>query len=289
MSQSGRNRQSARERVAAQRAAARRAQIRHRVYLAGGSVVIVIAVVAAFFIIKAGQGTPASPAGSPLGTPLPTSVTRQVLSVPTSTLDAVGGGSVSPSPVKAITGAPLTQNGKPGMLYIGAEFCPYCAELRWSMAIALSRFGTVSTPLRGIHSSPTDVYPNTATLTFYKSTYTSRYLVFTPVENENVNHAPLQPTTHQQQAIWNKYDPNSFPFIDFGNKYVITSPIYDPQVLQGKTWAQIAAALHNPASPIAQGAVGAANYITAAICKTTGNQPASVCATPTIRALQAKL
>jgi hypothetical protein len=58
---------------------------------------------------------------------------------------------------------------------------------------------------------------------------------------------------------------------------MITAPIFDPQVLQGKTWAQIAAALHDPSSEIAQGALGAANYMTAAICKMTGNQPASVC------------
>jgi hypothetical protein len=29
--------------------------------------------------------------------------------------------------------------GKPEMLYIGAEFCLYCAELRWPLAVALSR------------------------------------------------------------------------------------------------------------------------------------------------------
>jgi hypothetical protein len=37
------------------------------------------------------------------------------------------------------------------------------------------------------------------------------------------------------------------------------------------------------------GAIGAANYMTAAICKMTGNQPASACAAPAIRSLQAKL
>jgi len=53
-------------------------------------------------------------------------------------------------------------------------------------------------------------------------------------------------------------------------------------------WAQIAAALRNPSSPIAQGVDGAANYITAAICKLTGNQPASAC-TAAVRALEARL
>ena len=60
-------------------------------------------------------------------------------------------------------------------------------------------------------------------------------------------------------------------------------------MLQGKTWAQIAAALHNPGSPIAQGADGAANYITAAICGITGSKPASVCGAPVIRSLAGKL
>ena len=280
---------SAREKVAAQRAAARRAELRRRVAVAGGSVLVVVAIVVAFVLVKANQSGPAAPAGSAAGTVLPAGVARQVTSVPAGTLAAVGGGSVTAGAVKTISGAPLTAGGKPEMLYIGAEFCPYCAEMRWSMATALSRFGTFTTPLRGIHSSPTDVYPDTATLTFYKSRYTSKYLTFTPVENENISHAPLQPTTASQQALRNRYDANSIPFIDFGNKYAITTPIYDPQVLQGMTWAQIAAALHNPASPVAQGADGAANYITAAICKITGNNPASVCAGPAIRTLEGKL
>ena len=45
------------------------------------------------------------------------------------------------APIQAISDTALTSNGKPEMLYIGAEFCPYCAASRWSMALALSRFG----------------------------------------------------------------------------------------------------------------------------------------------------
>ena len=293
MSKAARTRQqSARARIAAERAAARRAQVRNRVLLTGGSILVVIAIVVTFVVIKSGRGTPAAAAGAPAGTVLPASVSRQVTSVPASTLNAVGGGSVTsynPAPVKAVSGAPLSRSGKPEMLYIGAEFCPYCAELRWSMAVALSRFGAFTTPLRGIHSSSTDVDPSTSTLTFYKAGYSSKYLAFTPVENEKVDRSPLKATTPQQQAIWDKYDANSYPFIDFGNKHIITAPLYDPQLLQGKTWAQIAAALHDPSSSIAQGAIGAANYMTAAICKMTGNQPASACAAPAISSLQAKL
>ena len=191
--------------------------------------------------------------------------------------------------LKPESGPPLTANGKPEMLYIGAEWCPYCAAERWAMAVALSRFGTFS-PLKGIHSSSADVYPNTATLTFYKTTYTSKYLVFTPVENEDVNRNLLQKPTPAQQASWTKYDPpgNSYPFIDIGNSFVATTT-YNPQVLQGLTWSQIAADLHNPSSPVAQGAVGSANLFTAAICKITGNAPANVCTAAPISTLESKI
>jgi len=69
---------------------------------------------------------------------------------------------------------------------------------------------------------------------------------------------------------------------------MISGASYSPQVLQGKTWAQVAAALHDPSSPIAAGVLGTANQITAAICKLTNNQPASAC-TPAVKALEAKL
>jgi hypothetical protein len=282
------SRENAQAKIAAQRAAARRAEIRNRILITGGSVLVVVVVVVVFIVVKAGQKPPASTsAGSPTGTSLPASVMRDVRTVPASTLNTVGAGSVTSKPVTNINGAPLTAQGKPEMLYIGAEFCPYCAAMRWSMAVALSKFGTLSN-VHATRSSSTDADPNTATLTFYKSSYSSPYLVFTPVENETVSHALLQTPTRAEQQLWNKYDPNSYPFIDIGNKYMITI-IYDPAVLAGKTWSQIASALHDPSSPIAQGADGAANYLIAAICNTTGNKPANVCGSSVVKTLQSKI
>jgi thiol-disulfide isomerase/thioredoxin len=283
--------QNAREKIAAQRAAARRAEVRNRVLIAGGSVVAVLAIVLALVLVKAFNkpGTGGSGTQSVSGTALSASAAKDVTSVPASTLNTVGTGSVlsyNPQAITPISGSPpLTSGGKPEMLYIGAEFCPYCAAERWAMAIALSRFGTLS-PLHGIHSAPSpETDPNTPTLTFYQSSYTSPYLVFTPIENETVTHATLQTPTSAQMALWAKYDSSStgglgYPFIDFGNKFVIKAPSYDPGVLAGMTWAQVAAALHNPNSAVAKGADGAANMITAAICKMTNGQPGSVCAAP---------
>ena len=248
--------QSAREKIAQQRAAAQRLERRNRMLITGGSTLIVLIIVLAFVLVKLTQSnTPAATNSSTRGTLLPASVAADVTGVPPATLDTVGKGAVpsfTSTPLSAGSGATLKSGGKPEMLYIGAEFCPYCAAMRWSMAIALSRFGTL-TALHGIHSSSTDTDPNTATLTFYKSGYNSKYLNFTPVENETVDHALLQNPTKAQNDIWAKYEPDpstrGYPFIDFGNKVVLKGPIYNPAVLAGKSWSQIAAA---PACPTAQ-------------------------------------
>ena len=55
------------------------------------------------------------------------------------------------------------------------------------MAVALSRVRHLP-GLHGIHSAGApELFPKTPTLTFYKSSYSSRYLVFTPVETTAEN------------------------------------------------------------------------------------------------------
>jgi hypothetical protein len=289
--------QNAREKIAAQREAARRAEMRRRLFITGGSILGVVAIVVAFIVVKSvGSPSTAKPA-SATGTALPSSVINDITNVPASTLAAVGRGSTVPKSITQLNGPPLTTGGKPEVLYIGAEYCPFCAAERWAMAVALSRFGTFS-GLRGIHSAGApEAYPNTATLTFYKVGYTSKYLAFTPVETTTVDKTALQKTTAAQEALLSKYDAppyvaqqnaGAIPFIDFGNKYLVSGASYSPQVLQGKTWSEIAAALSDPATPVSQGAVGAANVITAALCKLTSNQPATAC-TPAIQKLEGQL
>jgi Domain of unknown function (DUF929) len=190
--------------------------------------------------------------------------------------------------------------GKAIVTYIGAEYCPFCAAERWALAVALSRFGTFSN-LSGTHSSSTDVYPDTQTLSFYGSKYTSPYLDFQPVEettNQTVggSYATLQVPTAAQNALFSRYDvapyssePGSIPFIDIGNRYIISGASYSPTVLQGLTRDQIATELNVPSSPVAQAIDGAANAITAALSSVTGNQPSAVGNSPVIAALAKKI
>jgi thiol-disulfide isomerase/thioredoxin len=281
--------ESARARIAAQQEAARRAEARRRTFLVGGIIGVVVLVVLGIVLGKVLSGNSAGGSGSgPASEQLPASVQSKVMSVPASTFASVGTGTAQSGSFKRGTGATLTSGGKPEMLYIGAEWCPYCAAERWAMAAALSRFGTFS-PLRGIHSSSDDVYPNTATLTFYKATYTSPYLVFTPVENEDVNRNTLQTPTAAQHALWAKFvGAGNYPFIDIGNELIATAT-YNPGVLKGLTWSQIAADLHDPSSAVAKGAIGSANIFTAAICKLTGNKPANVCTTAPVSSLEGQI
>lgn len=304
MGKASRNKRgSARERIAAQQAAARKAERRNRMLWTGGSILGVIVIVVAFIVIKTTQ-SPTSAANaasstSVAGTALPASVIKDIATVPASTFTSVSTGTADPKSVSAVSSAkPLASGGKPEVLYVGAEYCPYCATERWSMAVALSRFGTF-TGLHGIHSSSADVYANTPTLTFYKSTYTSPYLTFTSVEQQGLKEGnALEKTTAAQNALLTKYDSppyvsaserGAIPFIDFGGKYFIHGAQYNPQVLSGQTWAQVAAALKDPSSAISKGAVGAANMITATICKTTSNQPSNVCTTPTIKTIEGQI
>src|SRR5690242_9393442 len=124
--------QSAREKIAAQREAARRQERRNRILITGGSTIVVLVIVLAFVVIKLTQGSPSASGNSSGRQPLPAAVASQVTHVPAATLDRVGKGAVltytqGRPPLTAASGATLTSGGKPQMLYIGAEFCPYCA------------------------------------------------------------------------------------------------------------------------------------------------------------------
>jgi len=304
---------SRRERIAAQRAAERRAEQRRRILIAAGSIIAVVAIVVAFIVVKANSKPPASNTASngPTGAAR-ASVVSDLTSVPASTTDKIGngGGQVNATPKPVTNGTPLTANGKPEMLYMGAEYCPYCAAERWAMIQALSRFGTFS-GLSTVHSASVngagqaEPYPNTPTFTFHGSTYTSKYLTFTPVETQtNIpdkttgTYTLLETPTKDQQALLTKYDAppyvpsgseGAIPFIYFGGKYIIAGASYNPQVLAGLSWSKIASEVkNNPNSDVAKAVVGTANYITAAICKMTGNQPASAC-TSTIQSLESSL
>lgn len=276
---------TAREKAAAARAVARRREQRRRAAAVLSAVVViaVVGVVAAVIAINA-SGKKNNAAGN--RRVAPASVISDVTSVPAATYAEVGQGNAALIS-KATNDPPLTDNGKPEFLFIGGEFCPYCAAERWAMIAALSRFGQFS-HLSEISSSSSDVYANTPSFTFYKASYTSKYVSFVPVENEDRNRKQLEPLTRAQATIFSKYT-NGFPFLDIGGKYVQLNAGFNPGDLSGLTQQQVASDLSDPTSKVAKDILGEANVLTAMICTQTHNQPASVCQASDITSLQANL
>lgn len=279
---------AAQKRLAAQRAMAAAngvaAARRRRLLSILLPILAVVVVVGVLVIVKA---TTKSSKPENASAQAGTGVVAAVTGVPASVFDSVGVGSTS-TPPKAVTGTPLTAGGLPRVLYVGAEWCPFCAAERWPLAVALSRFGTF-TGLGQTASSPNDVYPNTPTLTFYGAKYTSKYISFTGAEIENGSKQTLATLSPADETLFTKTGGGSFPFVDIGGKYLVTSAQYDPQLLHGKTHAQVASALSDPSSSIGKAVIGSANTITASICASTNNQPANVCTSSGVVAAAKKL
>ena len=261
------------------------------VYLVG--VVGIVVVIVGVFVYLANQQSQTPTTATP-------TVFKEAASISPSILASVNLGSVQTgqnSILAAARGNPSVQmgpNGKPQVFYMGGEFCPYCAAQRWSMIIALSRFGTFEKPLTPIVASEGDV----PTYTFHNGVYHSPYIDFVPVEVNDQNHQTLETLTPAEQQIVNKYDAppytaasatGSFPFISIGNQYVSSGAFFDYNLLVNHTHQDIVNQAQDPTTDISKGMLGAANYMTAAICKVTNNQPGDVCNSDPIPQIQPKL
>lgn len=226
----------------------------------------------------------------------------QVTGIPQSTWQRVGTGGVS-NPWRSISGQPALNgsNGHPAFFYVGGEFCEFCATERWAILTALSRFGSFS------HLSQLRSYDDQlATFSFYRSAYSSPYLDFAPVEHVGnmkdilCQFVSLQPFQGTQEQLFTRYANTAYlptgqglPFIDLNNHYLLGGGI-DPTVLQNTahealSWPEIARALTIPSSPIAQQILGTANYLTAAICVVTNQQPGSVCQVSVIQQIESAM
>jgi hypothetical protein len=215
--------------------------------------------------------------------------TSAALQPAASTLDGVGRGAGVSFPTRTQDQPVLLEGDKPLVVYVGAEYCPYCGSQRWPLVIALNRFGTFN----GLATARTP-NPAIATVSFHGATYTSDFLVFQGVELTDVNHDPLDTLTPQQEQLMSVFNAPPYttgtgavPFLDFGNQFVQTGSSIDTQMFDGLTHEEIEAALINePSGAIAQAVYGSANAFTAILCSLTGGEPGNVCTTPAVTAYQ---
>ncbi len=180
-----------------------------------------------------------------------------------------GASLLTSSVLKNATGPPYVSNGKPVVVYIGADYCPFCAIERWSMIIALSRFGNFS----GLHYM-TASEGDYATFTFKGSTYVSNFVVFQPFEQRDRNQVVQEtvPSTYLTEFS------GGYPFLNFGNQYLLTASLLGhPEILGTKNWTQIMTSIAS-GDDVGRQISMAANAITALICKVTHDVPsAAVC------------
>jgi Domain of unknown function (DUF929) len=276
----------ARERAAA---AARRRRIRLAASAVSGVLLILVALVVVKLVSPRNSATSAAS--------VPSTVVDGLLHVSPGTLDSAGRGTVTTLPTR-LTGRPaLTDNAKPLVLYVGAEYCPFCAAQRWGLIVALSRFGAF-TGLSAARSATDDVYPGTATMTFHGVTYASPYLAFQGIElatseRRGNSYAPLDTLTSAQQKVMAEYDAAPYvpagsagavPFVDLGNRFMMTGATFSPQLLSGLTHEQIVTALGSPDGPVSAAVLGSANAFTAVLCGLTGGQPGTVCQSTAVTA-----
>ncbi len=89
---------------------------------------------------------------------------------------------------------PLLFNGKPSIVYIGADSCIFCGENRWAMALALAKFGSFSALYKGYSSLGDGDVPTlywkqynltTQSNVSFGSYYSSNYLNFISADYES--------------------------------------------------------------------------------------------------------
>jgi hypothetical protein len=257
-----------------------------------GLVVIVIGGFIGFALYQNSQ------AQAGIGDPVPASIMRTLTTIPDSSFETVGKGTtiiMSTTNATPANTPVLTSGGKPEVVYVGAEYCPYCAADRWGTIIALSRFGT----FKGItlmRSSGTDSYPNTATFSFRNATYTSQYITFSMTETADRSGNALATPSSDVMSVFTQYDTapytksaGSIPFLTYGNQYISVGSPFFPTMMQGLNWNQMARQLQDPKSDVSQAVISSANYQTAMICKLTNNKPGNVCNTSIIQQLESTL
>ena len=252
---------------------------------------LVVVLIAVFVLpISAGQAASRTDGSRPA----PAHIVRLVTHVPANTLNQVGAGNVDgPASfnVFKLRGGQLTSHGKPELLTMNLAWCPHCAANSWALAVALSRFGTL-TGLRVIDTGtffctvvsdpcallPGSCFPHTHGLSFFGARYHSSYLSFSAIVLQDVHGHNLESPTRRESSAMASFNPQGgAPAADVGGAYGFLNSGYSPGTLAHKTWSQIATGLANPLNPVSRRVDGLANLYTAAICKTTNGLPAGVC------------
>jgi hypothetical protein len=238
--------------------------------------------------------------------PAPAQISQLVTSVPARTLNQVGAGDsrnpiTSPDFGISKRDGHFTSGGKPEVVSVDLAWCPHCAANSWALAVALSRFGTL-TGLGEINTgthfckvaedpcnlNPLFCFPYTHGLSFLGAVYRSPYISFASIALQDVNGRNLEkPTRREERSLTTVHLRGVSPALDVAGAWGFNGSGYDPGTLAHKTWSQIAGSLANPHNRIARQVDGLANLFTAAICTATRGRPGNVCTSRGVKAAAA--
>ncbi|MEO6999885.1 MAG: DUF929 family protein, partial [Terracoccus sp.] len=208
----------------------------------------------------------------------------KLTTIPAATFDAATAPTPQQVPAKLDGAKEIKVDGKPQVLYVGAEYCPFCAVERWALIAALSRFGTFD-GITETTSSSADALPDTPTFSFLKAKYTSDHVAFSSVETQDREGKPLQTLEGANAALFQKYNTQgSIPWINWGGTHATSGATVNGQAYEGKTYDQIIAGILDPKSDLGKSVLPAANVMTAQLCAENGGQPANVCTSSGVQA-----
>lgn len=266
------------ERAAKQRAVHKTADSRRRrkqqvIRLrTGGITLALVALIVAVFVLYDARGTGANTAGIPV---------TQNLGPLTNTLPSGATGSF-----RRVSG-PLMQAGKPELLFIGAQYCPFCAAERWAIVKALSRFGTWSNLTSAHSTSGESGFGGLPTFDLLHASYRSRYAVFDHKDVANNAGNTLQSLSTQEQSLFNRYDSTGGIPLIYVDGYAMSGSDYPPGELQGNSFGTVQHDLQtNAGSALVRDINAESNLLTAFVCKANTNGPSLPCRTHVIQTLE---
>ncbi|MGA3020839.1 MAG: DUF929 family protein [Candidatus Micrarchaeales archaeon] len=213
-------------------------------------------------------------------------------------------------------------NGKPTVIYLGSTTCIFCAENRWAMAMALSRFGNFSMLFKGYSALQDGDLPSIFWApTHYNSSsteagdfYNSSYINFIAIEDGNpisggfsLNPIPtiasrINSTKNLAYidalayllstgdlrgtpfTVWGAYEVGGVDAVVLGN----STPTSNTYPLTYMTHEQVLEQFANPKDQFAWSEYAAADIYVAMVCKTLGNK-APVCKLPAIVSIESQL
>ncbi|MGC8729794.1 MAG: DUF929 family protein [Candidatus Micrarchaeia archaeon] len=222
-----------------------------------------------------------------------------------------------------LNGTLFIVNGKPTVIYFGSITCTYCSENKWSMALALSRFGNFSELFKGYSSFGDADLP---TLYFAPSHYSesaedlgnfynSKYINFISIEDTNnitsgFNLNPLQLVQQRINAtgnlaykdafsllmasndfsgtpftLWGKYFVNGADAVAFGN----STPTNRTIPLEYMTHADVLNQIAAGSSQFSMTEYAGADFYIALLCKSINNTAPACTGIPVISKLESAI